>query len=56
MAFFILMMVGIQFSSFLLDIYWNMPISPSIANTAHLSGALCGFVLGRLPFFHWKTT
>ena len=54
MAFFILIMFFLQFSSFFIELYWNQVLSPGIANTAHLSGALCGYLLGKLNIFHWN--
>ncbi len=47
---FILAMVGLQLVSFFMTHFelGNFPIS--IANTAHISGALSGLVLGRVPF------
>ena len=54
-AFFILAMAGLQLTSFFLEVYYNTSISPGIANTAHLSGALMGAILGRLKFFSWRT-
>lgn len=55
MVFFILSMFSLQLISFYLEANQQSPISPGIANTAHLSGAALGYVLGRLPFFRWKT-
>ncbi len=52
---FIFIMSAIQVSSFYLESYYQMSVSPGIANTAHLSGAFIGACLGRLPFFTWKT-
>lgn len=52
--FFILMMFGIQFISFFIEIYSNVSLSPGIANTAHLSGAFCGLVFGRMNYFSIK--
>lgn len=55
MTFFILAMLGIQLVSFYLEVSGHGPISPGIANTAHLAGALSGLLLGYIPFFKWKT-
>lgn len=52
---FILAMVGLQGISFILEIYGRAPISPPIANTAHLSGALCGYLFGKSNIFSWKS-
>lgn len=53
-VFFIFAMVGLQFVSFLSDLYWDQPLSPRIANTAHLAGGVVGYVLGRTSLFAWK--
>ncbi len=53
-VFFIFAMVGLQFVSFLFEVYWNMPLSPRIANTAHLAGGVVGYLLGRSQLFAWK--
>lgn len=55
MLFFILSMFSLQLISFYLEANQKAPISPGIANTAHLAGAFIGYVLGRLPSFRWKT-
>jgi GlpG protein len=54
--FFILTMAAIQFLSFVLEFYNGTTLSVGIANTAHLSGALAGFILGRMKFFSWKVS
>jgi GlpG protein len=54
MAFFILAMLAIQLVSFWLEASGHEGISPGIANTAHLTGALIGFLFGYLPFFKWR--
>lgn len=41
----------IQFVSFYLEVKHNTSISPGIANTAHITGAATGALLGFLPFF-----
>lgn len=51
---FIIAMFGIQLLSFLLEIFNKASFSPGIANTAHLSGAALGAILGRLDFFAYK--
>lgn len=55
MLFFILAMLAIQLVSLYMEVYHQISISPGIANTAHLSGAAFGALLGRLSFFSWKT-
>ncbi|MBS4167964.1 rhomboid family intramembrane serine protease [Parachlamydia sp. AcF125] len=52
--FFIFTMLGIQLLSFALEVMQLTILSPGIANTAHLSGALLGYLLGKLPYFSWK--
>lgn len=52
--FFIMTMLGIQLISFAFEVIQHTAISPGIANTAHLSGALLGYILGKMPFFSWK--
>lgn len=51
---FIIAMFGIQLLSFFSEIYTQTSFSPAIANTAHLSGAAIGAVLGTLDFFAYK--
>lgn len=55
MTFFILGMFVLQAISFYLETTSSMSISPGVANTAHLSGALAGFVLGQFNQFEWKS-
>lgn len=50
---FILFMASLQVFSFVASILGTEISMPSIANTAHLSGAFIGLVLGRLPVFSW---
>lgn len=54
LLFFIIAMFTIQVFSFYLEIQHELSIAPGIANTAHLSGAAIGAVLGRLSFFARK--
>lgn len=51
---FIFAMAALQVVSFYLEVAHHVSIAPGIANTAHLSGALSGLLLGRLRFFSWK--
>lgn len=48
---FILGMFAIQATSFLLTLWIGQGFATSIANTAHLSGALLGLILGVTPYF-----
>lgn len=54
MLFFILSMFAIQVVSFYLEVNQQTAFSPGIANTAHLSGAFFGYILGRISLFSWK--
>lgn len=50
-AFFVLLMFGIQLASFMMEVTMHTAFPASIANTAHLSGALMGYLLGNLNYF-----
>lgn len=50
---FVLAMLGLQIASFVGEVYLDRGIASGIANAAHLSGALAGYVLGQLPLFAW---
>lgn len=54
MMFFIFAVFFLQLVSFYLETKQHVSFSPGIANTAHLSGAFIGVILGRLSFFSWK--
>lgn len=54
MLIFILGMAGIQFFSFLLEKSFDFAFSPNLANMAHLSGGIAGYILGKLEFFSWR--
>lgn len=54
MLIYILGMAFVQLLSFFLEKSFDLAISPNIANMAHLSGGLIGFLLGRLNFFNWR--
>lgn len=47
-------LAALQSLSFLLALFHLPTIPLSIANTAHVSGAAIGFLLGRLSIFAWK--
>ena len=49
---FIIAMLGIQITSFTLEILGQPPFAPPIANTAHLSGALAGLTMAKIPYFY----
>ncbi len=44
---FVLAIFGLQVISFLLEVTGNSPLFGGIANTAHLTGALIGYIMGR---------
>ncbi len=48
---FVVGMFGLQTVFFILQLTGKFERSIGIANTAHLSGALAGYLLGRLPYF-----
>ena len=52
---FVFAMLSIQLVSFYLEATGETYASTGIANTAHLSGAMLGAILGYFPFFSWKT-
>lgn len=54
-AFFILFMLTLQIVSFFLEVNNNTSLAVGIANTAHLIGALVGYVLAQFSFFSWQT-
>lgn len=53
-AVFVVAMLAIQLVSFFFEALENFSFSPGVANTAHLSGALIGYLIGRLNFFSMK--
>lgn len=53
---FIMGMALIQLFSFLLEKNFDVALSLNIANVAHLTGGLVGYILGRLNFFSWRHT
>jgi GlpG protein len=54
MLIFIISMALIQLLSFFLEKSFDLAFSPNIANMAHLTGGLMGFLLARLNFFSWR--
>lgn len=56
MLVFILGMAAIQMFSFFLEKSFEWALSPNIANMAHLTGGIMGFILGRFNFFSWRHT
>lgn len=51
---FIFGIAGLQAVGFVLQYFFQIDISPGVANTAHLAGAAAGIGLGQLEFFKWK--
>jgi rhomboid protease GlpG len=51
---FVFAILGIQMVSFVLEALGGSGFSAGIANTAHISGGLVGFSLGKMNFFSWK--
>lgn len=54
-TFFILFMFAIQTFAFFLDAYTNHAMPFGIANTAHIVGAVVGYVFSKMHFFAWRT-
>ncbi len=52
---FILGMLAIQIVGFFVQVFFNSSFGIGIANTAHLTGAAVGIILGRMKFFAWRT-
>lgn len=51
---FVFGIAAIQFFAFLLEILAFTNYSPPIASTAHITGGIAGYILGRLKWFSWK--
>lgn len=56
MMVFVFGVASLQLISFIAEKTLNMAIAPNIANTAHISGALGGLILGTLNYFGWRRT
>lgn len=54
MLVFVISMAAIQTFSFFLEKSFEWAFSPNIANMAHLTGGLVGYILGKTPFFSWR--
>jgi GlpG protein len=51
---FIFTMMTVQSISFILEAFFGMNINVQIANTAHIAGAIFGWVIGRTSLMAWK--
>lgn len=56
MLFFLVTVAVIQIVSFFMETHGQHSIAISIANTAHFTGLLLGFILGYLNFFSWTAS
>jgi GlpG protein len=54
LAFFVLAMTVLQMLSFFAQLIVHVPFGVNIANSAHISGAIIGMMLGRMSFFSWR--
>lgn len=54
MFIFIFGMAGLQLLSFWIEQFFAIPISPNIANTAHIAGGFVGLLLGLVNYFSWR--
>lgn len=52
---FLIFVLLLQLISFYTEVVHNQSVAPQIANTAHLTGLLLGYILGNFNFFAWKT-
>ncbi|MBA2369666.1 MAG: rhomboid family intramembrane serine protease [Candidatus Protochlamydia sp.] len=44
----------LQLISFIMEVAFKIHLPLNIANTAHISGGLLGFLLGKLNYFSWR--
>jgi len=51
---YVFLMFILSFFSFITQAIGFNLFGPNIANTAHISGAIVGWILGRFPFFSWR--
>jgi GlpG protein len=51
LLFFIFALVAISMIGFIMEVYLAIPFSIGFANTAHVSGLVTGFMLGRMHWF-----
>ncbi len=52
--FFIGVLALLSFITFILQVFQNITLPIGIANTAHIVGAIVGYILGRQRFFSWQ--
>lgn len=53
-ALFVFAVLGVQLISFALEVYGSRGFVAGIANTAHLSGGIAGYLLSKCKFFAWQ--
>lgn len=51
---FVFAILGIQMVSFFLEVNGHSGFSAGVANTAHITGGIIGYILGRTSLFSWK--
>ncbi len=54
LALYVLALLALQVFSFFFEAYAGRAFGPNIANAAHISGAIIGIILGRIPYFSWR--
>lgn len=54
LLFFVAAIFLLQTVIFFLQLFTVWNFAPNIANTAHISGAVVGYLLGRCPIFAWR--
>lgn len=52
---FVLVILGIQVFSFILEVLGISGFTVGIANTAHITGGIIGYILGTRSYFAWKS-
>ena len=51
---YVVLMFVLSFFSFITEVIGLNLFTPNIANTAHITGAIAGWILGRFSFFSWR--
>lgn len=54
MLVYVLGMAAVQAVSFFFETVYDIALTPNIANMAHLSGGVMGYLLGKLNYFSWR--